>query len=277
MSVPNLLNKTLNIRIADIPVQLHLDCAEATQSRIAEHYRAFATPDSARAFSIDIREQPGSEYIPFDGSSTWQIRTQAVNGRIDFTSHYESGWADRSAERGELVLRERGDPENYLRVLYAWLCLEQSGLLLHAAGVISENRGYVFFGPSGSGKTTVARLLLDQTVLSDDLVIIKKLGERYWLYGVPFRGDFLEAPRVNASAELSGVFALVKDSEHRVEPLPMPEAIARLAACVPFVMAQATQSARVVDICASLTASVPVRALHFARDAGFWKIVHASG
>lgn len=271
------MGDTLTIRIAEIPVQLHLDCGESTRARIAEHYAAFTIPDSSSAFSIGVHEQPGSEYIPFDGSSTWQIRTHAVNGRIDFESHYEQGWADQTAKRGELALRTRGDPENFLRVLYAWLCLEQSGLLLHASGVISENKGYVFFGPSDSGKTTVARLSLDRTVLSDDLAIIKKRGDKYWLYGVPFRGDFPEAPRVNADAELAGVFALVKDVEHRVVPLPLPEAIARLASCVPFVMAQTMQSERVVEICASLAASVPVRALHFARDAGFWNVVNASG
>jgi hypothetical protein len=54
----------------------------------------------------------------------------------------------------------------------------------------------------------------------------------------------------------------------------MPEAIARLAACVPFVMAQANQSARVIEICSSLAASVPVREMHFAQDSGFWKVVH---
>ncbi len=270
------MTMTFTISIAEIPVQLHLECSDATRTKIADHYAAFAIPGSGRAFSIHIWQQSGGEYIPFDGSSAWQIRTHAENGRIEFESHYEKGWADCKRERGELIIRPQGDPENFLRVLYAWLCLEQSGLLVHAAGVISENKGYVFFGPSGSGKTTVARLSLNRTVLSDDLVIVKKRGEKYWLYGVPFRGDFPEAPRVNADAELAGIFVLVKDGEHRVEPFPLPEAIARLAACVPFVMAQKTNSARVVEICASLAASVPVRALRFARDPGFWEVVHGS-
>src|SRR5574341_558769 len=150
------MKNTLTIRIADIPVQLQLDCAEATRARIAEHYAAFVIPDSPRAFSIEIHEESGSPYIPHDEASTWQIHTHSVNGRIDFESHYERGWADRAAKRGELVLRTRGDPENYLRVLYAWLCLEESGIVLHAAGVISEGKGYVFFGPSGNGKTTIS-------------------------------------------------------------------------------------------------------------------------
>jgi hypothetical protein len=203
------------------------------------------------------------------------IRTQNNAGRISFESHNEKGWVDRAAGLGQLTLRADGDPENFLRVLYAWLVLEQPGLLLHAAGVISNGKGYVFFGHSGSGKTTTARfsLGLGKTVLSDDLVIIKKRGDRFWLYGVPFRGDFPEAPRVNADAELAGIFALVQDTEHRIEPMAMPEAVGRLVSCAPFVMAQPASSARVMEASTALATSVPVRALHFRRDPGFWDLI----
>jgi len=265
----------LTICIADIPVQLQLDCGDAARAKITEHYAAFATSETPRAFSVRLRQEPGDPYIPVNSSNVWQIRTTARNGHIEFESYFEKGWADRARGVGELALRSQGDPENFLRVLYTWLVLEQSGLLLHAAGVISRGQGYVFFGPSGSGKTTTARLSLDKTVLSDDLVIIKKhaASGKFWLYGVPFRGDLVEAPRVNAEAELRGVFALVKDSEHRVEPLAPPEALARISACVPFVMAQPQNSQRVMSIAAELAVSVPVRALHFRRDPGFWKVI----
>ncbi len=266
----------LTIGIADIPVQLEFNCADATRAQIVERYAPFVIPSQPPRLTIRVSEAPGDPFIPLrnDGSA-WEIRTRAENGRIDFESYFEKGEVDRAAARGEVVLRPDGDPENFLRVVYAWLVLEQSGLLLHAAGVISNGKGYVFFGHSESGKTATARLSLDRTVLSDDLVIIKKRGERFWLYGVPFRGDFPEAPRVNADAELAGLFALVKDSEHRIVYLPLSVAVARLAACVPFVMTQSAQTARVVAVCAALAAQVPVRALHFRKDAGFWEVIDA--
>ncbi len=268
------MNNTLSIRIAEIPVRLEFDGADAIRNKIFDHYAAFAIPaDAENAVSIRVHEQPGDEYIPLNSSPEWQIHTHASNGRIEFESYHEKGWADRVTGQGELTLRPQADLENFLRVLYAWLCLDQSGLLLHASGIISEKKGYVFFGPSGSGKTTIARLSLDRIVLSDDLVAIRKRGDKFWVYGVPFRGDFPEASRTNADAELSGIFALVKDSQHCLKPLPLPEAIARLAACVPFVMTQTANSARVLETCSALAASVPVRALHFRQDVGFWELV----
>lgn len=272
------MTDTLTIRIAEIPLCLELDCSASARAKIAERYAPFIIRAAPHALALHIREAAGAPYIPLKNDGTvWQIRTAEKDGRIDFESHYEHGWVDRAAAQGELTLRAEGDVENFLRVVYAWQVLGQSGLLLHAAGVISNGKGYVFFGHSGAGKTTTARLSLtaNKTVLSDDLVIVKKRGEKFWLYGVPFRGDFPEGPRVNADAELAGMFALVKDGEHRLEPIAGPLAIAQLAACVPFVMAQPAQSARVMETCAALAAHVPVRALYFRRDPGFWEVIDA--
>lgn len=285
----------LTLCIADWHVTLRLDgCDAATRARIAERYAAFVVATQPTALSIHVRVEPGPAYIPFDLAPTWQIRTAARDGRIEFESHLEKGWIvdpatsamvdraagtcpERSRREGALVLRPRGDPENFLRVLYAWLCLDHDALLLHACGVIREGRGYVFFGPSGSGKTTTARLSQEHIVLSDDLVILKKVAGKYRVFGVPFRGDLPAAPRTNASADLHGIFALVKDTQHSIAPLAVSEAVARLSACVPFVMAQPASVRRVIEICVDLAARVPVRALHFRRDAGFWKLIDQAG
>jgi hypothetical protein len=72
---------------------------------------------------------------------------------------------------------------------------------------------------------------------------------------------------------LHGLFALAKDTEHRVSPLRAPEAVAHLLACVPFVMTDPKNTQRVVEICAELTAAVGVRKLHFRRDDKFWEVI----
>ena len=268
------MNQSLCISIADWPLILDLDgCDAGKWTRLAEYYAAFIMPMKSAAFSVRVQMIPGDPYIPLEAGKTWQVCSTVVAGRLDFESHFEKGWADWTTGQGELVMRPDGDPENFLRVLYAWHCLAEGSLLVHAAAVIREGRGYVFFGPSGNGKTTISRLSLDNTVLSDDLVIIKKQGETYRVLGVPFRGDFVEGPRTNAAADLRGIFALAKDSAHYVTELTKAEAIARLSACVPFVMGQPANIARVTQVCADLAARVPIRKLHFRRDGGFWEVL----
>ncbi len=264
----------LTVRIAGLTVTLDLvGCDDPARARIFERYKNFLVPMQSAAPTIRIRVEQGPDYLPFPSSREWQIRTTSDKGHIEFESHFEKGWVDYSAGEGALVMRERGDPENFLRVLFAWLCLDQQGLLIHASGVISQGKGYVFMGASGSGKTTAARLSLHRTVLSDDMVIVKKEGERFYLYGVPFQGDFPEAQRTNASAELHRIFALAKDSDHFVSPLGVAEAVARLTACVPFVMSQPANAQKVIHICEELGKQVPIRELHFRPDARFWEVI----
>jgi hypothetical protein len=93
------------------------------------------------------------------------------------------------------------------------------------------------------------------------------------VYGVPFRGEMIEAGRTNASALLVGLYTLVKDTAHWLADVDRIEATARLTACVPFVMSQAENAQRTLALCEEITRLVRVKALHFQRDAGFWQVI----
>jgi hypothetical protein len=73
-----------------------------------------------------------------------------------------------------------------------WLALGR-GVEVHACAVVdSDGSGYLFAGYSGAGKTTMARLWCkekDVSVLSDDRVILRKLGDQVWMHGTPWHGD----------------------------------------------------------------------------------------
>lgn len=78
---------------------------------------------------------------------------------------------------------------NYLRKLYSGLLPARKGFLLHASGVISRGKGYIFTGVSGAGKTTVAEASKRYgKVLSDEIVAVRKTGKKWKLYGTPFMG-----------------------------------------------------------------------------------------
>jgi len=250
----------LTIEIAGLATRLiGLNLDDAARRRIESHYADFILAPlfvSAPAIpQVQLRLIPGEPFLPFD----------------------KAGWYALRSRRGELILRPLGNPENFLRVLTAWRCLAAGALLVHAGGVIRAGRGWVFFGPSGSGKTTTVRLSGAERILSDDLVILKTdpslpgVGVR--VYGTPFRGNLPETPRSNASAALTGLLALVKAPEPLLAPLPAPVALARLAACVPFVMTQPAVAGRVLALCRQITAGVPPRLLYFRRDPGFWSVL----
>lgn len=267
----------LSLEIAGLPMRLVFYGADAAmQVRWREAYQAFRSPSRINAPLVEAVVEPGEPFLPFQ-PPTWRIVTSTRDGRIDILSHLEKGWFDLNAGQGRLTLRPNSNPENYLRVVYAWRCLAHDALLLHASGMIRNGRGYVFFGRSGSGKTTLVRLTSDAIILSDDLVILKcedadgRPAVR--VFGVPFRGDLPEAPRANASAPLYGLFSLVKDDHHQLDKMERHEAVGRLASCVPFVMSQPQNAQRVLNLCDEITQRVAVQTLHFRRDPAFWSVL----
>jgi hypothetical protein len=273
MTVEDPLKGEVSISIAEIPVRLLLDDDEMVE-RVRRHYAAFLDPTGqAPAVTLTVQVRPGARFVPIE-PGPWVMNVTHHAGRIMFESYLEAGEADLNKGSGQVVMAPEGSLENFLRVVYAWLCLRGGGLLLHAAGVIRDGCGYAFFGPSGAGKTTTTRLSQDVAqVLSDDLVIIRRRDGRYVLCGVPFRGEMVEAPRLNAQAPLIGLYRLRKDQRHAVEPLSMAEGVAELVAAAPFVVADRAAAAELMNVCSALMAAVPVRALHFRRDDGFWRVI----
>jgi len=264
------------ISIAEIPVHLLIDDG-GTAERVRQHYAAFLDQGGQPpALTLSVVVRAGARFIPIE-PGPWIMNITHRAGRIAFESYLEAGESDLNKGTGQVVMAPEGSLENVLRVLYAWLCLRQGGLLLHAAGVIRNGKGYAFFGPSGAGKTTTTRLSegIAQT-LSDDLVIIRCVNGRYILYGVPFRGEMADAPRWNAQAPLTGLFRLRQAQRHAVVPLTPAEGVAELVAAAPFVVADPTAAVELINVCSALTAAVPVRALPFRRDAGFWSVIDAS-
>lgn len=268
------LSHLIPIVIADIPVHLLVDDGSMA-ARIRQHYATFLCQSEAEtALRLEVHVQEGVRFVPIQ-PGPWIIRLAYEAGRIKFSSYLEAGEADLGEAQGHVIMAPEGNLENFLRVVYAWLCLRRGGLLLHAAGLIRDGQGYVLFGPSGAGKTTATRLSeAVAQVLSDDLVIIRYLDGGYTLFGVPFRSELVTAPRANAQAPLAGIYRLRKDQRHAVVPLSPAEGVAELVAAAPFVVADRASATELMGICSALTAAVPVRALHFRRDDGFWSVIH---
>ena len=252
-----------------------IQCADVEmEARIRRRYAAFLTPPTTTvAATISLTIEPGARFVEIKPGS-WIIETAAVDGVVNFTSYLEKGSFDLASRHGVLTMAPEAHVENYLRVVYAHLCLNANSLLLHAAGVIREGLGYVFFGPSGAGKTTTSRLAAATAdVLSDDLVILREHEDGYHLYGVPFKGELSDAPRANQTAPLQAIFRLRQDRRHAIQPLPRIVATAELAGAAPFVNNDKSLADQLLGVCHHLANAVPVQTLHFRRDDGFWQVI----
>ncbi|MBI3952044.1 MAG: hypothetical protein HY314_16480 [Acidobacteria bacterium] len=263
----------LAINVAGMTIRVLCNDAVVTE-RLRDWYADFLNVHGSPLVTVEVEVQSGVQFLPLE-PGPWVIRSSVQDGQLRFESYFESGWVDLNRARGRLVMAEHASIENFLRVLYAYLGVERDALLVHASGVVKGGKAYVFFGPSGSGKTTTARLSIGHTILSDDMVLLKKANGKVIAYGVPFRGELPQAPRSNVNVELAGLFCLRKDDRHFVVPLDRPRAIAELVGCIPYVMTTPAMSWRVVELCHGFVAKVPAKKLHFRRDAGFWDVIES--
>ena len=260
------------IKIATFVVALNTSNSGVAQ-RLENRYEEFLASNETPQISVTLKIVPGALYIqPKPGP--WVIETSYEEERLTYCSYQERGEVDLISGQGYLEMDTMAPVDNFLRTVFAWLCVTNDALLLHSAGVIRDGFGYVFFGPSGAGKTTTSRLASKTAhVVSDDLVIIRCSEGGCTLHGVPFKGELSEAPRANQQAPLKGLYRLRQDTSHYLEPIPHIKAIADLVAASPFVVREKRLSDQLMKVCSKIVQCVPVQQLHFKRDDGFWKVL----
>jgi len=128
------------------------------------------------------------------------------------------------------------------------------GLPFHAAGVVVDGRGIVFFGPSGAGKTTVAATS-PFPVLSDELVAVAP-GRPFDLVRSGFWGEGATVGR-EGPAPLALLVDLAKGPALRLTRLRPAEAAGRVLASVPVPLAPPLWS-RALAVAAALVRELPV-------------------
>ena len=103
------------------------------------------------------------------------------------------------------------------------------GIILHACGIVIEDRGILFLGESGAGKSTLARMWNQENgvdILSDDRVIVRKQGREFRVYGTPWHGEAaFGSPR---EARLERIFFLSHGQENSTKDMTGLDPVARL-------------------------------------------------
>lgn len=114
-------------------------------------------------------------------------------------------------------------------VLVVNVLAQGRGVLLHASAVSDGGRGILFSGASGAGKSTMAIIWErqdDVEALSDDRVIVRKHGDRFWGYGTPWHGTArMSSPN---AAPIDRIFLIHHAEKNSMVPLSPMDAASRL-------------------------------------------------
>lgn len=162
--------------------------------------------------------------------------------------------------------------ELFLRVVTAIRIFSLGGLMLHAAGIVKDQKSYIFTGYSGTGKTTVCRLSDGYKILNDDLVILTP-GESGWqISATPFTNPTQVRPG-SGTAPLHKILFLRQDKNHHLEDIPNSMALAELLTHIPVISHSPFHTSSLVNRCREIIQKTKVHELHFLPDGGFWKLL----
>jgi hypothetical protein len=275
-------------KIADFEIVLAfeegIDLAEFLDAPY-ETFQEFTQRDlTAKKQANDAWAQPTSlrQKLQKISSSTVEERLESrpqisqIGHRILFQRKDFAGWIDVEARRGRSVLRQNMEPfavESFLRICYSFLAVAYDGLLLHSAGVIKGGNGYIFPGISGTGKSTIASLATEkEIVLSDEMVVVRRVGESYMVYSTPFYGTN-ESADLNSNAPLKAAFLPVKDDKVYIKDTKPSQALTKLLSSVLFFGQEPSLTQHLMDTSADIIAQIPFYEMHFQRDTSFWKCI----
>ncbi len=107
-----------------------------------------------------------------------------------------------------------------LRDILFHLTTKNNGCVVHASAIAVSNTAYIFLGKSTAGKSTIIRLLKNRFIpLVDDLVFIRKEGNKYFLYQTPFMEKQWWIKKYNYKYELRCIFLIHKNEKSSVKKI----------------------------------------------------------
>ncbi|PWH17218.1 MAG: hypothetical protein DDG59_08245 [Anaerolineae bacterium] len=239
---------------------------ERISQRLADFYQSFLT-DQVPLITLETTVLKGEAEVP----SVPKVTPQ----RVEFDEEgYQGGinWQEKSAFLTLAVKNPLIGIDYFLRVVAALAAFHLGGLMMHAAGVERDGKGYLFLGYSGAGKTTTARNAPVGSVLNDDLLVIYAIEGRWYAAATPFYNPTQNRPHPG-SAPIAKLSYLVKDQKVYLEEVPQAQALAEVVACVPVLTVEPFYLREILERSRQLLKAVPYYHLHLLPDSSYWSVL----
>lgn len=239
---------------------------ESLAKRLRTYYRDFITHHPP-ILTIEATLLPGEAEVP--------TLPKVSATQITFEDEEYRGCIDWQAKEASLTLGVRNPligVDYFLRVAAAVGAYSEGGMLIHAAGVVRDEKAYLFLGPSGAGKTTTARNSPPGSVLNDDLLVLYPLEGRWYAAATPFYNPTQNRPQAGC-APLAKMLFLVKDQKVYLESIPKGQALAEMIACIPVLTVEPFYLRAYLQRCQAILEQIPYYHLHLLPDDSYWTVL----
>jgi len=141
---------------------------------------------------------------------------------------------------------------------------QMDGALIHASGWVINGKGYIFPGRSGAGKSTQSRLFRIHHKwqgLSDDRMLVRKMGDDIRCYGTPWPGE--EGIASNSGVNLAGIFFLCHGEDNRLRMIEPGQAFKMLLPVVSIPWYDREICLSIMRFCEDFLSQIPAYELCF--------------
>ena len=262
-------NDSLILKVGNIPVKVVFKDA-FLRDTFYQQYSGFLSNEEEHNGKLVIKQKKGAG-LPRE--KIWPMKITRQEETILVKSFGVLGYFNENFV-GELETESVWALENFLRAYFAFLLLFNNSLLIHGAGIEYKGNGYLFVGTSGAGKSTISLLLKEKAITySDDIVIVRKRGENFYLYSTPFRGVETLWLGKDRNVPLYKIFLLNKSSKTFSISASVGEAMSSIIANSPFVNSFEDVSGKLFNVVTMLVNSLPIHKLFFKKDDPIWEVV----
>ena len=153
------------------------------------------------------------------------------------------------------------------QILMTYVLARRQGLLLHSAGVMCRGKLWLLAGKSRAGKSTASLLLKGREgieLLSDDRIVVRKIGSEFIGYGTPWPGEARIA--ANRSAPLAGILFLDQSPLNQIDEIDASDAFEKLMPITSVPWYEPELFPTVMDFCGMIAENLPMLRLQFRPD-----------
>ena len=253
---------------------------DALAGALASGWAPFIASASAPPW-LDVEVHPSDRTI-----ATGRVMRPSLTGDVkDGAARF---WSDEGeitidAAGSARVSLGRGDDSwrfwglvNLIAAALAVRLPSRPGAVLHAAGIVLDERAFLLIGPEGSGKSTFASAAREggARVISDDTVLVDNGPDGLALLGSPIRAHEATDPGPGRWPVAAALHAR-RGGEARLDPVGRLAVETLLAANLPFLASGWGRDARLDALVPFLAGATPFRLLTFPPDPSFLDVLRS--
>ncbi len=242
-------SETIYIYVADLICKIILE-----NVKYADYFKKkyhYPPSSGSRGMTIHLKESP-EEYMLTSSPTKLEMRLKK-------SSHFSEK-----------------DLDSVIRVLIEYSNIKNGLFFLHGSSFIKNGKAFIFVANSGTGKSTILKHVSKKNILSDDVAVLKKHNDKFYVFTSPFDDKkYLGLPQ--KKVELGKIYFLKQASFNEVVPQEINEKLFSIMYNNMIFFLNLTRKEhkkridtkienKLYDLSLSVIKSTPVETLYFTKD-----------